>query len=94
MGLVQGRGLLFPVGLVVLLLVAIFELLYGTLAVIQAPFVGGALLAAAEFGYWSIELEAGVRPSKLALLRRVGSILVLVVLGGGLSATLSIVATL
>ena len=93
-GLLQRRGPIFPVGVIVLTSVALFDLLYGTLATVQAPLIGGALLATAEFGYWSFELEAGVRQTQPVILRRVGVIVGLVVLGTGLSAAFAIVGTL
>jgi len=93
-GLLQGTDLIFLVGLVVLAGVALLDLLYGTLATVQAPLIGGALLATAEFGYWSFEFEAGIRQTQPLVLRRVGVILGLVVLGAGLSALFAILGTL
>jgi hypothetical protein len=92
-GLVQGRGALFPIGLVTLTSLALLDLLHGTLATVQAPLIGGALLGTAEFGYWSIELATGVSQRQPVILRRVGVILGLVVLGAGLSAALALVGT-
>lgn len=92
-GLAQGRGALFPIGLVALTCLALLELLNGRLATVQGPLIGGALLGTAEFGYWSIELATGVSQTQPVILRRVGVILVLVVLGAGLSATLVLVGT-
>jgi hypothetical protein len=93
-GLVHGRGALFPAGLVALACLALLDLLNGALAIVQAPLIGGALLGTAEFGYWSFELEAGVGQTQPVILRRVGVILVLVLLGAGLSATLTVLGTL
>ena len=84
---------MFPVGLVVLAGVALLDLLYGTLATVQAPLIGGALLATAEFGYWSFEFDARIRQTQPVILRRVGVILGLVVLGAGLSAMFAILGT-
>jgi hypothetical protein len=92
-GLLQGRGLIFPVGVVVLVAVALLDRLYGTLGTAEVPLVSGALLATAEFGYWSFEFEAGTKQTQPVIVRRVGVILALVVLGAGLSATLAIMGT-
>jgi hypothetical protein len=92
-GLVQGRGALFPAGLVALACLALLNLLHGALGIVQAPLIGGALLGAAELGYWSFELEAGVGQTQPVILRRVGVIVVLVVLGAGLSAAFAILET-
>jgi hypothetical protein len=92
-GLIQGRGVLFPTGLVALTSLALLDLLNGTLASVQAPLIGGALLGAAGFGYWSIELATGVSQTQPVILRRVGVILGLVVLGVGLSSMLALLGT-
>ena len=92
-GLLQGRGLIFPLGVVVLGGAALLDLLHGTLATAQVPLIGGGLLATAEFGYWSFELEAGIMQTQPAIVRRVGVILGLVVLGAGLSAVVAILVT-
>jgi hypothetical protein len=93
-GLLQGRGFIFPVGVVVLVAIALLDLLYGTLAIAEVPLIGGALLATAEFGYWSFEFEAGIMQSQPVIARRVGFILALVVLGAGLSAMVAILGAL
>jgi hypothetical protein len=92
MGLLMGRGHLLGAALGGLALVAIVEILHGNLGSTFTPLVGAALLASGEFGYWSIELEAGVRYARPVILRRVGVILGLVVLGASLSGTLATVA--
>jgi hypothetical protein len=92
-GLAQGRGALFPTGLVALTCLALLELLNGRLATVQGPLIGGALLGTAELGYWSIELAAGVSQTQPVILRRVGVILGLVVFGAGLSAMVAILGT-
>jgi len=53
--------------------------------------IGGALLATAELGYWSFELEAVSMQTRPGILRRAATIVVLVVLGVGLSAALTTV---
>lgn len=85
------RGLLLAAALGGLGLVAIGEILHGNLGSTFTPLIGAALLASGEFGYWSIELEAGVRYTRPVILRRLGVILGLVVLGAGLSGTLAAV---
>lgn len=86
-------GLIFPIGIVILACLALLDLLYGSLTTVQAPVIGGALLGTAEFGYWSFESEAGVTQTRPLILRRVGVICGLVVLGAGLSAMLAIAET-
>jgi hypothetical protein len=93
-GLVKGRGAVFPAGLVALACLALLNLLHGALTIVQAALIGGALLGTAEFGYWSVELEAGVGQTQPVVLRRVGVIMVLVVLGAGLSAAFAILGTI
>jgi hypothetical protein len=93
-GLLQGRGALFPAGLVALACLALLDLLHSALAIVQAPLIGCALLATAEFGYWSFELKTSIGQTQPVILRRVGVILVLVVLGAGLSAALAILRTI
>jgi hypothetical protein len=85
------RGPLLPAALGGLGLVALAEILHGNLASTFTPLVGAALLASAEFGYLSFELEAGVRYTPRVILRRVGVIVGLVVLGASLSGTLATV---
>lgn len=91
MGLLTGRGLFLAAALGGLGLVAIVEILHGNLGSTFTPLVGAALLASGEFGYWSIELEAGVTYARPVIIRRVGVILGLVVLGASLSGTLATV---
>jgi hypothetical protein len=90
-GLLMRRGPLLPTGLGGLGLVALGEILHGNLVGTFTPLVGAALLASAEFGYWSFELEAGVRYTPRVILRRVGMIVGLVVLGASLSGTIATV---
>jgi hypothetical protein len=92
-GLLQGRGLIFPIGVVALVAAALLDLLHGSLATAQVPLIGGALLATAELGYWSFEFEAGTMQTQPVIVRRVGVILALVVLGAGLSAMVAILGT-
>jgi hypothetical protein len=88
-GLLQGRGLLFPVALAGLSVIALVEILRGELTGSFSPVIGAALLASAEFGYWSFEFEAGVRHSRPLILRRIGVILGLVLVGAALSGILA-----
>ena len=92
-GLLQGRGLIFPAGVVGLVAVALLDLLHGSLAAAVIPLIGGALLAPAEFGYWSFEFETGIMQTQPVIVRRVGVIIGLVVLGAGLSAMFAILGT-
>jgi len=84
-GLLQGRGLFFPIGLVVLGSLGVLELLHGSIATLDAPLIGAALLVAAEVGYWSLEFQATVRQEEPVIRRRAGVILGLAVAGGALS---------
>jgi hypothetical protein len=84
-GLLQGRGSFLPTGLLGLGSIALLEVLHGSLATFEVPFIGGAMLAAAEFGYWSFELQITVRRGGTAILNRVGAVLGLVVAGTALS---------
>jgi hypothetical protein len=81
------RGL-FAVGLGALGLVAALAILQGSIPAIAVPLYGGALLAAAEFGYWSFEMRMTAPQSSATMRRRTGVILSLVVLGAGASALL------
>lgn len=84
-GLLSGRGLLMPAGVAVLFSLFMVEVLYGTLSTVQAVVIAVALLAAAELGYWSIEVQATVPRSKAAILRRARVIVALAV--GGVAIT-------
>jgi hypothetical protein len=86
-GLLQGRGLFFPVSVAALTCLTLLELLYGTLATIQAVLIGGALLATAEFGFWSFELQVTVPRHEQAILVRTGVILALTFAGVALLGT-------
>lgn len=54
--------------------------------IVGAPLIGGSLLAIGEFGYWSFELQAPIRPGESVILNRLALTLGLVVAGGALSA--------
>lgn len=84
---------MFPAGVAGLGLVALAEILHGNLASTFTPLIGAVLLASAEFGYWSFEFEARVRQARPVILRRVGVILGLVVLGAAISGTAAAAAT-
>jgi hypothetical protein len=88
-GLFQSRGPLFPAALASLGLIGLGEILHGVLSSTFSPIIGAALLASAEFGYWSYELQAGVKHTNSAMLRRVAVIVGVVVVGAGLSGTLA-----
>jgi hypothetical protein len=88
-GLVRSGRTLFPTAVASLCLIALVEILHGELASTVGPVIGAALLASAELGYWSMELGAGVRYTKYAMLRRVAVIIGLVVLAASLSGTLA-----
>lgn len=81
MGLLQGRGLLFPAGVVALAGITLLDLLYGTLTSVQALLIGVLLLATAEVGYWSFELQATIPRQRKAILWRSGVILALTLAG-------------
>ena len=84
-GLAYGRGIVFPIALAGLGLLALVEFLHGTLLSPAAPLIGGGLLASAELGYWSFELRWKVAQSKSTSLRRSGAILGLVLIGAAFS---------
>lgn len=86
LGLLQGKGLLLPVGIGVLGLVATGEALQGSIARSLVPILGAALLASAESGYWSFELQQTVAQSNSVIARRVGVIVGLAAVGVALSA--------
>jgi hypothetical protein len=72
-------------------LLAVIEVLQGSFLALAAPLLGGALLAAAEFGHWSIELQLTVSQSATTLRRRTSVVVSLVVVGVGGSALLALV---
>lgn len=92
-GLVSGPGVVFPVALAGLALLALLEIVDNTLPTRAAPLIGAGLLASAEFGYWSFELRWNVARSKTIILRRVGVILGLVLVGAALSGTATAVVS-
>ena len=86
-GLVNGRGAVFPAALAGLVVLALAEFLNGTLSIRATPLICAGLLASAEFGYWSFELRWNLARSKSSILRRVGVIFGLVLVGTAFSGT-------
>jgi hypothetical protein len=90
LGLLQGRGSVFPAALIALFVVAQAEVVHGELNITTTPLVGALLLGSAEFGYWSFENETGLKHAVSATLRRLVVIVGLVLVGAGLSGTLAL----
>jgi hypothetical protein len=81
LALMQARLAMFGVGLGVIGLVGALEIGSGAIPVIAVPLLGATLLAAAEYGYWSFELQMTVAQSSSAIMRRAAVIMILVLVG-------------
>jgi hypothetical protein len=86
--LLRASSGLFTAALGALCLIAVIEILEGSLPALAAPLIGGALLGLAEFGYWSFELRLPVPQSSATIRRRAGVIVSVVVVGAGTGALL------
>ena len=82
--LIRFSELIFPCSLAGLGLLALFDVLAGAVPRGLTPLIGGALLAAAELGYWSFELRS-VRQTAIGVTRRGAVILGLILLGASIS---------
>jgi len=85
LGLLSGSSVLLALAITGFGLVAAIELVSSPESILEAPFIGGGLLATAELGFWSLELQANCAQSRAVVARRVVAITCLVVLGAALS---------
>ena len=85
--------LLTAMTLLALALVAVAEILAGTLPRAAVALAGGCLIAAAELGYWSFELHLAPWRAPRTVARRLLAIGGIVVLGAGLSGLVAAAAT-
>jgi hypothetical protein len=86
--LLSGRGSLLGIAIGALGILSLLEIFQGRLAGSAAVVIGAGLLASAEFGYWSLELQASPPQTQRSIRRRLTVIFGLVALGGALSALL------
>jgi len=86
LALVQASPGAFGLGLGAIVLVGALEFLRGTSSMIAVLLYGPALLASAEFGYWSLELQMTVSQSNQSVLRRAAVVSALVLAGAMITA--------
>jgi hypothetical protein len=93
-GLLKASELLVPASLVGMGAIGVAELFLGTLPASVAPLIGLTLLAAAELGYWSFELQLPAWRGRGAVVRRASATALLLVAGGALGGLLTLASSL